>query len=226
MTAAEMRPFLGTGAQWNALVASLPGAHLLQTWQWAQVKAMYGWEPMPLVWRAGSSAQSAIHEDKAGDNAAVAAAMILKRPVLRRGFVRGLCILYAPKGPLLDPSNGNLCVQVLGDLEALGRREGAILAKIDPDVELGRGFPGSEGYCDDALGATWQALLKARGWRISDLQVQFRNSVWMDLSGSEEELLGRMKQKSRYNIRLAERKGVTVRSGDSTGHSVTLQNVR
>ncbi len=145
MTAAEMRAFLGTGTQWNALVASLPGAHLLQTWEWAQVKATYGWEPMPMVWRASSSVESAMQVDAADKDPVVAAAMILRRPVLRRGFVRRLCILYVPKGPLLDPSNSSLRMQVLGDLEALGRRQGAILVKIDPDVELGRGYRGSRG---------------------------------------------------------------------------------
>jgi lipid II:glycine glycyltransferase (peptidoglycan interpeptide bridge formation enzyme) len=33
----------------------------------------------------------------------------------------------------------------------------------------------------------------------------------VDITGKEEEILGRMKQKCRYNVRLAEKKGVTVR---------------
>jgi len=37
--------------------------------------------------------------------------------------------------------------------------------------------------------------------------------VLVDLAASEEEMLARMKQKTRYNVRLAERKGVTVRVG-------------
>ena len=35
---------------WNALIATLPGAHVLQTWEWGQVKARLGWEPIPKVW--------------------------------------------------------------------------------------------------------------------------------------------------------------------------------
>ena len=65
--------------------------------------------------------------------------------MLRRGFVRRMCILYAPKGPMLDASDPALRTRVLGDLEALGRRQGAILVKIDPDVEMGRGYAGADG---------------------------------------------------------------------------------
>jgi lipid II:glycine glycyltransferase (peptidoglycan interpeptide bridge formation enzyme) len=43
--------------------------------------------------------------------------------------------------------------------------------------------------------------------------VQFRNTVVIDLTLPEETLMARMKQKTRYNVRLAQRKGVTVRRG-------------
>jgi lipid II:glycine glycyltransferase (peptidoglycan interpeptide bridge formation enzyme) len=55
--------------------------------------------------------------------------------------------------------------------------------------------------------------LRAGGWRFSDEQVQFRNTVLIDLTPDLDRLLANMKQKTRYNIRLAERKGVTVRTG-------------
>jgi hypothetical protein len=37
-------------SQWDALIGSIPGAHLLQTWEWGQVKARFGWEPQPKIW--------------------------------------------------------------------------------------------------------------------------------------------------------------------------------
>ncbi|HEX9839052.1 MAG TPA: peptidoglycan bridge formation glycyltransferase FemA/FemB family protein, partial [Anaerolineales bacterium] len=55
--------------------------------------------------------------------------------------------------------------------------------------------------------------LKGRGWKLSSDQIQFKNTVLIDLKPSEQEMLARMKQKSRYNIRLAEKKGVRLRIG-------------
>ena len=36
---------------WNEIVAGLPGASLLQTSQWAEVKARMGWEAFPKLWK-------------------------------------------------------------------------------------------------------------------------------------------------------------------------------
>jgi lipid II:glycine glycyltransferase (peptidoglycan interpeptide bridge formation enzyme) len=54
--------------------------------------------------------------------------------------------------------------------------------------------------------------LKRRGWQFSADQIQYRNTMLVDLRRSEDELLAAMKPKWRYNIRLAERKGIEVRS--------------
>ncbi|HEY5982839.1 MAG TPA: peptidoglycan bridge formation glycyltransferase FemA/FemB family protein [Anaerolineales bacterium] len=196
-----MRVFGGTGSEWNSLVARMPGAHLLQTWEWAQVKAEVGWSPMPMVWEA---------EGPTATKRPVAAAMILRRQVLSRGFVRRLCLLYAPKGPLLQWDDEKLRATVLSDMESLARQERAILLKIDPDIELGRGYPDApESQTSNPITED----LSRRHWKFSEGQVQFRNTVALDLAPTEEELLARMKQKTRYNVRLAEKKGVTVRAG-------------
>ncbi len=186
-------------ATWNALIRLLPAPHLLQTGEWAQVKAQYGWKPMPLVWES--------------DGRPAAAVMMLQRAIPLAGFHRKMCLLYAPKGPLLDWNDNALRREVLDDLQHLARQQGAIFLKIDPDVRLASGLPGSPQETLDPVGQGVRAEFEARGWIFSSDQIQFRNTVLLDLTPSEEELLARMKQKTRYNIRLAERKGVSIRQG-------------
>ena len=204
-----MIPFTGTSQAWNELIASLPLPHLLQTWEWSQVKAKYGWQPLPMVWSDPQSVTS--HP--------LAAAMILKRSLPVGGFARKLCILYIPKGPNLDWDNTDLRQHVLGDLQAFAKRQGAIFVKLDPDVTLGQGVPaaggeaGEEQAVEFSGGTAVRSELIQRGWKFSQDQIQFRNTVLIDLSRGTDELLARMKQKTRYNIRLAQKKGVTVRGG-------------
>jgi lipid II:glycine glycyltransferase (peptidoglycan interpeptide bridge formation enzyme) len=201
---------------WNSIISSLPNPHFLQTYEWGQVKAIYGWIPLFAVWdtdgrwkvESDSSQFSTFHSP-------VAAALILKRQILRSGFAARLSILYSPKGPLLDWSNESLRNRVLNDLQSFAKKQGAIFLKMDPDVVLGTGVPQRE---DDSIDHGGQAVitaLKRRGWGYSSNQIQFKNTVLIDLNTSEEELLARMKQKTRYNIRLAEKKSVTLRVGNS-----------
>jgi peptidoglycan pentaglycine glycine transferase (the first glycine) len=197
-----MQLFKGSASEWNDLIAGLPAPHLLQTWEWSQVKAKYGWEPLPFVW-----------SDKSDMSDAVAAAMALKRRIPIRGIGARLNILYIPKGPLIDWSDEPLRKRVLDDLQSFAKHQGAIFLKIDPDVVLGTGIPGGDDSIEDNGGQAVMSELKRRGWLFSSDQIQFRNTVMIDLSASKDEMLARMKQKTRYNIRLAGRKAVTVRKG-------------
>lgn len=186
---------------WNDIIAGLPEPHILQTWEWGQFKTATGWQALPQTW-------------KDDDGKIVAAAL-----VLLRSLPFGLRVLYVPKGPLLDWSDAPLRRRVLDDLHSLARKQNAIFIKIDPDVHLGSG-PGdgcSEEECperqDDPLGDSVLAELIEHNWRFSGEQIQFRNTVMLDVTPSEDEMLARMKQKARYNVRLAAKKGVSVRQG-------------
>jgi lipid II:glycine glycyltransferase (peptidoglycan interpeptide bridge formation enzyme) len=195
---------------WDTLIASLPDAHLLQTWEWAQIKAEVGWKTAPYAW--DEDGRRMVIQDHP-DRPVRAAAMILQKNIPIGGFAARLCIQYVPKGPLLDWSNASLRRQVLDDMHFIARKSGAIFIKIDPNVLLGEGIAGEPDAQTNPTGQEMLSDLKARGWHYSPDQIQFRNTVWVDLNGTEEGILARMKQKTRYNIRLAERKGVTVRPG-------------
>jgi len=108
-------------------------------------------------------------------------------------------VMYVPKGPAVEYSDLESLTAVLAGLERLGGERRAIFVKIDPDVGAER--------------SDVRKLLEGRGWRASAEQIQFRNTMLIDLRQSEEDLLSAMKAKWRYNIRLAQRKGVEVYQG-------------
>ena len=181
---------------WDQALARLPNAHALQSWTWGRFKARWGWESLPLAMAVAGNGWEA-----------VAAAHVLKRWLPRTPF----SVLYVPKGPAFNYRDAALRRDVLAQLEAVARRERAIFIKIDPEVVRSWGV---EGERVSPLGAAVMRDLTARSWRPSDEQIQFRNTVELPLEGTEEQLLAAMKQKTRYNIRLAERKGVVVRPGE------------
>lgn len=187
---------------WNDLVASLPDPQILQSWEWGEVKKQFGWQPSRYLWQAPGQAT----------------ASVLQRTVTLAGIATPLRVLYVPKGPLLDWGQADLRQQVLADLQRLAHERNAIFIKIDPEIRSGptAGEPG--GQESDRMAASILVELTHRGWRFSQDQIQFRNTIMLDLSPSEASLLERMKSKARYNIRLAERKGVTIRRGDTSDY--------
>jgi peptidoglycan pentaglycine glycine transferase (the first glycine) len=205
--------------QWNILISQLPGTHLLQTWEWGKVKSQFGWQPNYLVWFRDNDQYklSTNHLPKYQKQKELSAAsLILQRNIRIGGFSHRMGVIYVPKGPLLDWTDYALRHRVLQDLKDFAQKHGAIFIKIDPDMELGTGIPGNVGSNELHLGVSVINELKSDGWIFSEEQVQFRNTVLIDLGPSVEVLLANMKQKTRYNINLAMRKGVTIRTGRST----------
>jgi peptidoglycan pentaglycine glycine transferase (the first glycine) len=202
-----------TGAEWDALITALPEPHLLQTAEWALTKTYVGWKPNYLVW-CEHQGQTHLHINQWPANYTIrAAASVLQRSLPVSGFSARMRILYAPKGPLFDWEDASLRDQVLADLQHFARKQRAIFLKIDPDVRLDDGTSNHVEESPNKTGLSIQQNLLSSGWHFSPEQIQFRNTMQIDLTTSETELLERMKQKTRYNIRLAGRKGVTIRRG-------------
>lgn len=179
--------------RWNDSLRALPCAHILQTWEWGEFKRdTTGWEPLRLAFIR--------------DGAPVALASV----GIRR--VGPFSVLYAPKGPALDYGDAELVDSVLGYLETTARQHRAVWLKVDPDVPLATGIPGEPDDTPQPVGQALAARLARAGWRFSPDQVQFRNTIKVDLTQSEDDLLARMSQSTRRKVRVAEREGVTVRA--------------
>jgi lipid II:glycine glycyltransferase (peptidoglycan interpeptide bridge formation enzyme) len=121
-----------------------------------------------------------------------------------------LKVMYISKGPALAYEDSDLLAEVLDHLQSMARQQRSIWLKIDPDMIAATGVPGE----DDIPNPAGQAVLKelqSRGWRFSNDQVQFRNTICIDLTRTEDELLSAMSQNTRRKVRTAEKKGVTIR---------------
>ena len=190
---------------WQQALGSLPNAHPLQSWTWGEFKSRWGWDTVPCLLTIAESSWNPL-----------AAAMILKRKVPRSPY----SILYVPKGPILNYNDGPLRRVVLAELENIARQEKAIFIKIDPDVVKSWGV---EEERPSPIGSKFSKELAQRGWRSSAEQIQFRNTVEIDLKQSEDKIMAAMKQKTRYNIRLAGRKGIDIKHGSPADFPAIIQ---
>lgn len=117
--------------------------------------------------------------------------------ILFRRLPLGLTLAYLPK-PAFSYQKSAFSEQFWTEIDAVCKKRHAVFLKIEPD-----------GWNDPPL-----AMGEGRGMRVSLHNIQPASTILVDLRGSEDEILARMKQKTRYNIRLAQKKGITVRSWD------------
>jgi lipid II:glycine glycyltransferase (peptidoglycan interpeptide bridge formation enzyme) len=109
--------------------------------------------------------------------------------ILFRKLPLGSTIGYIPKANVEAP--------LWSEIDLVCKQNRSIFLKVEPDL------------WNDQTPDTSRLTL-----RTSSHNIQPPRTLVVDIKGSEEEILARMKQKTRYNIRLAEKKGVTVRTWD------------
>ena len=165
-----------------------PGDELLQSTLWGRFKERFGWRARALRWTAGGGGGTLL---------------TLARPTPFGALV------YAPGG-VPPPGDGS---------------GAALLGQLGPRIAGPHGASGA-GAATETGGArptlvrydlAWEAPaggpppLRACGrLRRAPVDVQPTSTVIVDLVATEEQLLARMKAKTRYNIRLAQRRGVAV----------------
>ncbi len=117
--------------------------------------------------------------------------------VLKRDLPFGQSWLYVPRGPIMTGVDTPAIWQLFQErVRQLAEEQNSMFVRIDP---------------------AWQAsdpsaeLILQSEWKKSEREVQPRHTLLLDITQSEEQLLAQMHSKTRYNLGLAERKGVTVR---------------
>ena len=115
--------------------------------------------------------------------------------ILFRKLPLGFTVGYIPR-VFIDDQLSVISDQFWKEVDAVCRTHRAIFLKLEPD--------------------SWSAnfILHNSSFILSKHNIQPPRTILINIKDDEDAILARMKQKTRYNIRLAEKKGVTVRAWD------------
>lgn len=117
--------------------------------------------------------------------------------VLWRDALPGRPLAYVPRGPIVAPDDRDGLVAALRRLAALARERGAVFLKVDP--ELDPSFAGP--------------VLAEAGYRRSPQDIQpVLATLELDLGADEDALMAGLEKDTRWSVRQAAKKGVTIRA--------------
>ena len=172
--------------EYNEFLEKVPGCSFLQTVMWAKVKSQ--WKHRVLVCR--------------DDGEIVAGVLILVRKLSPTPYT----IFYAPRGPQFLPGKYYAISQLTDGIKALAKKEKALFFKADPAIL--------------STDNEFISCVKNAGFTVNDTGknfdgVQPRYIYALNIKNkTADEIISSFHSKTRYNIRLSQRKGVTVRIGN------------
>lgn len=108
--------------------------------------------------------------------------------LIKKKLGAGFFYLYAPRGPVGQEEAVSFLLR-----ELKKRKSDAVFLRIEPEE-----IPD---------------LVEDQRWLKKSVDLQPKKTLFLDLGLSEEELLAEMHQKTRYNIKLAEKKGIKIIEG-------------
>ncbi len=169
---------------WNDFVGASVCCNVTQSYEWGELAHYLGC----------SEALRVGVVDNTGQLCAAMLVLVMRAPILNRLY------FYAPRGPVVDDPDGPALSILLNFVKAEARKHQAFMLKIEPSVSDGD--------------SRWLLALQRLGFRPNSYATHVRHEWVLDIRPSEQILQADMKEKWRYNIRLASRKGVTVRQGE------------
>lgn len=170
-------------SEYESFVEAHPKGHFMQSYLWAKQKPEWTWEG--ILCR--------------GDDGKVRGAMSV---LIRKVPYLPYRLMYAGRGPVCDITDTDTLRELTDGAIELAKKYRVYTLKIDPDVLID----------DEAFISRMESLGYRRldtGKNFSGIQPRFVFRLYLNGRG-EEELMESFHSKTRYNIRLAERKGVKV----------------
>lgn len=170
--------------EYEAFVSSHPRGEFMQSTLWQQVKSSWQWEAV-------------VSRDGEGKIAGACGVLIRRMPVF------GTALLYAPRGPVCDLRDRAVLADLKAGIDALAKKHNAHLFKMDPDVAAG-----DEDFLRLAEAMGFTRFYGPDGFET--IQARFNYRLYLRGRGREELLAG-FTQKTRYNIRVAQKHGVEMK---------------
>ena len=167
----------------------------LETHERCNFQQSIEWSKVKTSWKS----EVILAEDKKGKIIGSLMVWVRKIPVF--GY-----IMYSARGPVCDIHDIEVLEQLTEGAKELAKKYKAIVLRIEPDIKSG----------DEEF----RRIMLDLGYKIKDDAKNFREEIQpryvfrLDVKNkTEDELFQNFHQKTRYNIRLATKKGVVIKEG-------------